>query len=237
MVYLVDVAVCSLNQWALDFTGNRDRIIRSISQAASYGCKYRSGPELEIPGYSCQDHFFEPDTEQHCWEMLAQIIDASPDDMMIDVGLPVTLRGVRYNCRLVYINKRIVLIRPKTVLANDHNYREQRWFTGYKSNGEVDSIELPKCVQKVCSNQRSAPFGLGFLKLADNIRVGYEICEELWAPQSVAIDQSLIQKKLKIRIYIFTQLYFHFAQKYRRSLNLSHAACHQDEDISFFLQL
>ena len=26
------------------------------------------GPELEIPGYGCEDHFFELDTVDHSWE-------------------------------------------------------------------------------------------------------------------------------------------------------------------------
>lgn len=37
----------------------------------------RLGPELEIPGYGCADHFFELDTEKHSWEVLKQIVDES----------------------------------------------------------------------------------------------------------------------------------------------------------------
>ncbi len=29
------------------------------------------GPELEIPGYGCEDHFLELDTIEHSWECLA----------------------------------------------------------------------------------------------------------------------------------------------------------------------
>jgi hypothetical protein len=29
------------------------------------------GPELELCGYGCEDHFFELDTVTHCWEVLA----------------------------------------------------------------------------------------------------------------------------------------------------------------------
>ena len=51
------VSTCSLNQWALDFDGNRDRIVRSIERAKAAGSTLRIGPELEIPGYGCYDHF------------------------------------------------------------------------------------------------------------------------------------------------------------------------------------
>ena len=48
------VAVTTLNQWALDFEGNHERILASIKVAKEAGARYRSGPELEIPGYNCQ---------------------------------------------------------------------------------------------------------------------------------------------------------------------------------------
>ena len=61
MVHLVTVATCSLNQWALDFDGNKERIIQSIREAKEAGASLRVGPELEISGYGCLDHFLELD--------------------------------------------------------------------------------------------------------------------------------------------------------------------------------
>lgn len=55
----VKIATCTLNQWAMDFEGNKQRIIESIQKAKDSGAKYRLGPELEIPGYTCEDHFLE----------------------------------------------------------------------------------------------------------------------------------------------------------------------------------
>jgi predicted amidohydrolase len=78
----------------------------------------RVGPELEITGYGCLDHFLEGDTFLHAWEMLAQILtDPLCQDIVVDVGMPVRHRNVRYNCRVVLFNKRIVLIRPKMWLG------------------------------------------------------------------------------------------------------------------------
>ena len=37
--------------------------------------KGRLGPELEITGYGCNDHFFESDTFLHSWEVLAKLMD------------------------------------------------------------------------------------------------------------------------------------------------------------------
>lgn len=36
------------------------------------------GPELEVPGYGCEDHFLELDTVEHSWEALTVGARAGP---------------------------------------------------------------------------------------------------------------------------------------------------------------
>lgn len=45
--------------------GNYDRIVKSIEVAKSRGASLRVGPELEIPGYGCLDHFLEGEQSHH----------------------------------------------------------------------------------------------------------------------------------------------------------------------------
>lgn len=45
--------------------------------------------------------------------------------------------GVMYNCRVFLYNGQLLLIRPKLYLANDGNYREPRYFAGWKRRGQV----------------------------------------------------------------------------------------------------
>jgi predicted amidohydrolase len=98
----------------LDFEGNLERIIQSIRIAKSQGSKLRVGPELEITGYGCLDHFLEEDTFLHSMEMIAKILaDKSLHGILIDVGAPITHRNVRYNCRVIMLDGKILLIRPK----------------------------------------------------------------------------------------------------------------------------
>ena len=59
MAKLVRIATCNLNQWAMDFDGNLERVMESIRQAKAEGATFRVGPELEISGYGCEDHFLE----------------------------------------------------------------------------------------------------------------------------------------------------------------------------------
>lgn len=54
------LATCSLNQWALDFHGNRDRILLSIKQAKEQGATLRVGPELEIPCVDLNTFLWSP---------------------------------------------------------------------------------------------------------------------------------------------------------------------------------
>jgi len=110
----VTVATCNLNQWALDFDGNIARIRESIHRAKEAGASYRLGPELEVPGYMCEDHFLEMDTFTHSWEALADLlVDDTTDGILCDIGMPVLFRGVRYNCRIWVLDRKILLIRPK----------------------------------------------------------------------------------------------------------------------------
>ena len=70
----VKVAVCTLNQWAMDFETNKNNILESLEIARANGCRVRVGPELEIPGYGCEDHFLELDTVEHSWQVLGEIL-------------------------------------------------------------------------------------------------------------------------------------------------------------------
>jgi len=184
------VAVCSLNQWALDFDGNLERILESVRVAKEAGAAYRSGPELEIPGYSCQDHFHESDTLLHSWQALVEILKSPvARGILMDVGMPVMHRNVVYNCRLVLLDGKILFIRPKMANCDDGNYRETRWFTAWVRRATIEEFYLPRIVQDV-TGQRKVPFGDALLATRDTC-IGYEICEELWNPQSSHVDQSL----------------------------------------------
>jgi hypothetical protein len=44
----VIVATCTLNQWALDFDGNLQRVKRSIHRAKELGAKYRIGTNQSL---------------------------------------------------------------------------------------------------------------------------------------------------------------------------------------------
>jgi NAD+ synthase (glutamine-hydrolysing) len=114
------IAHVSLNQSALDFEGNKNRIIKSIQKAKAMGCSYRTCQETEIPGYGCEDHFMELDTYTHCWEVIADIL-RDPEltkNILVETTMPILFRSSSYNCKLLLLNGKIVGIRPKIFLAD-----------------------------------------------------------------------------------------------------------------------
>ncbi|TGZ84253.1 glutamine-dependent NAD(+) synthetase with GAT domain-containing protein [Ascodesmis nigricans] len=190
MGHLTTIATCSLNQWALDFEGNTERIIRSIQIAKEKGAKLRVGPELEITGYGCLDHFLEGDTYLHSWEMLARILE-HPDcqDILLDIGMPVGHRNTRYNCRVIILNKKILLIRPKLFLANDGNYREMRYFTPWMRSRHVEKYYLPGIISRI-TGQHKVDFGDAAISTLDTC-LAAETCEELFTPAPPHANMSL----------------------------------------------
>jgi NAD+ synthase (glutamine-hydrolysing) len=190
MGHLVTLTTCSLNQWALDFQGNADRILQSIKEAKATGSSLRIGPELEITGYGLLDHFLEADTDLHAWESLVQILEKEVcQDILLDIGMPVSHRNVRYNCRIISYNKQILLIRPKLSLANDGNYREMRYFSPWKRERYVEDYYLPRIAQKL-TGQKKCRIGDALISTIDTC-MGTETCEELFTPRSPGIGMGL----------------------------------------------
>ena len=90
------------------------------------GATYRLGPELEVTGYTCEDHFVELDTIRHSWKTMNDILADKEltKDILCDIGMPVIYRNTLYNCRIICLNQKILLIRPKLSMANGGNYFE-----------------------------------------------------------------------------------------------------------------
>jgi len=204
---VLTVATCTLNQWALDFDGNVERIHESCKQAKNAGATYRLGPELEICGYGCDDHFLEKDTIDHSWQSLVALLTQTDSTvgMICDFGMPVLGNdGCRYNCRVVCHDRTIVWIRPKTHMADDGNYRESRYFTAYDSGegsgtSATKKYALPYWVRDqlraggVPDHPSSVPMGGAgsYLRTNDGVSIGCESCEELWVPNPSHVGLAL----------------------------------------------
>lgn len=190
---LAVLATCNLNQWAMDFHGNLQRIRKSIAKAREQHARYRIGPELEVSGYGCEDHFLELDTFTHVWECITELIQSGDSDgMLLDVGAPVMHHDIAYNCRILILNRQILLIRPKADLADHGNYREPRWFRAWPLHRPAERFLLPSIVRDACAEREThCTIGHAVVELDEGVTVGCETCEELWTPQSTHIRLAL----------------------------------------------
>lgn len=142
-------------------------------------------------GYGCEDHFLEMDTFRHSWEVLLEIIErVGSEDILLDVGMPVLHRDVAYNCRVLVFHRRILLIRPKMVLADDGNYRESRWFRPWPRSRSLEHHQLPMFISRR-TGQRTCPIGEAILVSRDGVRIASETCEELFTLDAPHINYYL----------------------------------------------
>lgn len=154
------------------------------------GCMFRVGSELEIPGYSCNDHFNEYDTINHSWEMIIEIIKSGATrGIVVETGMPVLHHGNIYNCRIILFDDKVIAVRPKIILADGENYFETRWFGFWKEKAQISQFKLPRIVQQA-TGQKTVPIGDFILEFNDT-SVGFEVCEESWISNNPLIELSL----------------------------------------------
>ncbi|XP_050925377.1 glutamine-dependent NAD(+) synthetase isoform X2 [Lates calcarifer] len=103
--------------------------------------------------------------------------------------MPIMHHNVRYNCRVLFLNRKILLIRPKMLMANHGIYREVRWFSPWNQLRKVEEYFLPRMIQEV-TGQNTVPIGDCVLSTKDTC-IGTEICAELWNPRSPHIEMGL----------------------------------------------
>lgn len=112
-------------------------------------------------------------------------------DILLDIGMPVGHKNVRYNCRIIALNCQILLIRPKMFLANDGNYREMRYFTPWARPRYVEEYYLPRIVaEAIGDGKRKVPIGDAAISTYDTC-VATETCEELFTPNAPHVGMSL----------------------------------------------
>ena len=75
--------------------------------------------------------------------------------ILFDVGMPVMHKNVVYNTRVVVLDGKILLIRPKLVLCDEDNYRETRWFTAWTKRRQTEDFYLPRFIRDVTGQDKA----------------------------------------------------------------------------------
>lgn len=168
-----------------DPEGNRVLLLAALRDAARQGVQLAVLPELCVTGYSCQDLFFQELLQRKAVQaLLALAEDTAPLPLAFVAGLPVAVQGRLFNCAAFVQGGAVLGLVPKTYLPTSNEFYEQRWF--------CPSWELT--VPNVRLGGENVPIGADLLFQAENdpaLRVGVEICEDLWAVQPPSGGQAL----------------------------------------------
>ncbi len=160
---------------------NTQKICAYITQAHRQGCQFLVFPELAVTGYTCADLFFQELLLQEARTALKIITDHTEQhpNLTIAVGLPLDLDGRLYNCACVIRNGHLLGIVPKKFLTDHRESPEGRWFTA----GEMLTIN-EVCADKLGLDSYAVPVGTELIFHVDAVKLGVEICEDLFVPNS-----------------------------------------------------
>ncbi len=119
------------------------------------------------------------------------------------VGLPLEVDGKLYNCAVLIAGWQVVGVVPKAHLPTTNEFYEERWFTpgalATASHVRIDDLDT------------AVPFGADLLFEArrfggPSVRVGVEICEDLWAVQPPSGDLALAGATLLLNLSASNEL-------------------------------
>jgi NAD+ synthase (glutamine-hydrolysing) len=164
-------AACPLTNVA-DIEFNLENIKACINTASKKSVKLIVFPELCITSYTCADLFEQKLLLDKSLKGIETLCEYSKKvDMLILVGAPIAINSALFNCAVAIFNGSILGIVPKSYIPNYTEFYEKRWFTS--GLGIINkNINL--------YFQKNIPFGTDILFTYEDIKIGVEICEDLW---------------------------------------------------------
>ena len=181
----VKVAAVTPKVVVADTAYNADIICDGIAEAAAAGAKIIVLPELCITGYTCGDLFLQEKLLREAKNALLKIAGFTTFmDCLIFVGLPYAHHGKLYNVAAAISGGKVLGFVPKTCIPNYNEFYEGRHFT----SGMSEPVEVALTPDVV------VPMGTKLLFACEELpelKVGVEICEDLWTPQPPSILHAL----------------------------------------------
>jgi NAD+ synthase (glutamine-hydrolysing) len=178
-----------------DCAFNAERIVALLGRAETDGVAVVVFPELCVTGYTCADLFHQQALQHGALAALAEIVRQSSRVFsgLAVVGLPLAVDDQLFNCAAVLHGGRILGIVPKSFIPNYKEFYERRWFAGAATAHSTQVTVLGQTV----------PFGADLLFEPSNLgglRIGVEICEDLWVPVPPSSFQALAGATLLLNL-------------------------------------
>ena len=164
-----------------DCNYNAEQTFTMMRKAEKAGAKVLVLPELGLTGYSCGDLFYQDTLLRSAEEALSTVLAATRNlEVVTAVGVPLRVNNKLYNCAVIIQKGAILGVVPKTHLPNYGEFYEKRQFAAApEENGTVTLLG------------KSVPFGNKLVfrcATMPDLALGFEICEDMWAPCSPAVD-------------------------------------------------
>ena len=154
---------------------NAENIINDVKKADQQKIKVLVFPELCLTGYTIEDLFYQKRILNEVNQQLQNILEQTKDiDLFFVIGCPLIYKNKLYNCAIAIKQGHILGIVPKTYIPTYHEFYEGRHFS--------KALEQP---QRISINGQEYPFASQLLFECQNhpaLKIGIEICEDLWAP-------------------------------------------------------
>ncbi len=161
-----------------DVNFNKSEILKLINEAESRHCGFILLPELAITGYSIGDLLHQDFLYDAQIDALFDIADATKDmKICIILGCYIRVRSFLFNCAAVIQEGSVQGIVPKTMLPNQAEFTEMRWF-------DQGSANLPE-EKQIYLNGHYIWFGnIIFTDEEIDLSFGVEICRDIWTAMS-----------------------------------------------------
>mgnify|MGYP005938031751 FL=1 len=144
-----------------------------MRQASDKGVQIIAFPEMSVTAYTCLDLFAQQALLKNAEQALLKLVSDTADlNILTIAGAPLVTENRLINAAISFQSGKILGVVPKTYIPNYKEFQEQRWFTS--------ATELRD--KTVSIGDRTYPLGSHLLFTAGQVKVGIEICEDLWVP-------------------------------------------------------
>ena len=206
-----------------DTAYNTEEIVRSAKSAASNGAAFVVFPELCITGYTCSDLFHQELLLQNSTRSLLKIAEALKDsDAVIAVGLPLRIFGRLYNCAAFVQRGKVMAVTPKIHLPNQREFYEKRHFSSGRDLLRGDAGNGCAPLRCLIEGAGEVPITNFFMVKGSEVRIGVELCEDLWTPAPPSGELALAGANVIVNLSASDALVG--KRDYRRNLVMNQSA-------------